>query len=149
MDRRKIRIPLEDRFWSKVLKTKTCWNWTASLNLKGYGQFRDDKSKHTVAHQVSWKLHYGNIPYGLNVLHKCNNPKCVNPEHLYLGTHTNNARDRIVAGTAAKKLSKLKVQIIRRLYKTGKYTQQELSVKFGVFNTLISRIVRNEIWKEV
>lgn len=93
-------IPTEDRFWSKVTKTNECWLWDeGSRDKDGYGSFRKSKSPGqrrgpvVRAHRFSWELHNGPIPKGLWILHKCDNPPCVNPEHLYAGTRQDNAND--------------------------------------------------------
>lgn len=92
---------VQSRFWSKVdkqglthpvLKTR-CWEWTASkVTNSGYGQFQVIKST-TLAHRISWLIHFGEIPTGLFVLHKCDNKICVNPDHIFLGTHQANMDD--------------------------------------------------------
>lgn len=97
--------PAADRFWGHVDKTDACWNWTASLSKgggAGYGVFSDDALRYVRAHRFSWELHYGAIPDGLFVLHKCDNRRCVNPEHLFLGTQLDNMRDRSAKGRAPK-----------------------------------------------
>jgi hypothetical protein len=83
-----------ERFWAKVDKTENCWLWTASRQSFGYGTFMLTKGKFARAHRFSWELHNGPIPEGLFVLHHCDVPWCVNPDHLYLGTNRDNARDR-------------------------------------------------------
>ncbi len=84
------------RFWAKVNTTDTCWLWTAaSKNAKFcYGYFKIGRKKY-LAHRISWLITYGIIPNNLYVLHKCDNPKCVNPNHLFLGTAKDNCNDCI------------------------------------------------------
>jgi hypothetical protein len=87
-----------DRFWAKVRQTEYCWLWTGSANRKGYGNFwpvshRRPGSRTMLAHRFSWELHFGPIPRGLFVLHECDNPFCVRPDHLFLGTQVDNMRD--------------------------------------------------------
>jgi hypothetical protein len=76
----------------KVGKQNECWPWEGSVRTNGYGQLQH-KGVHSTAHRFSYILHYGKIPYGLLVCHHCDNPICVNPSHLYLGTYKNNADD--------------------------------------------------------
>ncbi len=84
------------RFWDRVEKSDSCWRWTGYLT-KGYGRIRVD-NQHIRAHRLSYQIHFGEIPAGLHVLHHCDNPACVNPDHLYVGTDKDNARDRVVRG---------------------------------------------------
>ena len=87
-----------ERFWSKVLKVEGgCWEWQAGKFTTGYGQFGLDKKQRT-AHRVSYELANGPIPDGLLVRHACDNPGCVNPAHLLLGTHKDNTWDMILRG---------------------------------------------------
>lgn len=91
-------ITIEERFWLRVMKTDTCWIWNGWSGNKNYGRMSIyDKGKMknipTLAHRVSWELHNGKIPHGIHVLHKCDNPPCVNPDHLFLGTHKDNMMD--------------------------------------------------------
>jgi hypothetical protein len=117
------KLTLADRFWSKVLKTETCWLWQAQRNNKGYGclaVYRSDKGRHwpTYAHRLSWTLTNGPIPDELNVLHRCDTPACVNPDHLFLGTQCDNMRDcvnkgRMPPSTSHAKLTEDQVRGIR------------------------------------
>lgn len=90
--------PLAERFWEKVLKTDTCWVWTAAKYPNGYGVIGVGKkpsgdSIMKAAHRLSWELANGPIPDGLWVLHKCDNRPCVRPDHLFLGTAHDNNQD--------------------------------------------------------
>lgn len=90
-----IDADIQSRFWSKVQKTDTCWNWIAGGRGNGYGSFRLS-GKTIDAHVVSWMIHYGNPT--LCVLHKCDNRKCINPSHLFEGTHKDNHDDMVAKG---------------------------------------------------
>lgn len=94
----------KSRFWPKVDKSGDCWMWTAAKIPTGYGRLRRSKKDDgwAYAHRVSWEIHNGPIPSGLCVLHKCDNPPCVNPEHLWLGTMADNMRDRDRKGRQAR-----------------------------------------------
>jgi hypothetical protein len=89
---------LEARFWRFVTKTDGCWEWTGADNGHGYGAFSVARSKARAAHRVSWEIHNGQIPGRLWVLHKCDNRRCVNPSHLFLGDNTANVRDCVSKG---------------------------------------------------
>jgi hypothetical protein len=88
------RKSLEEYFWLRVKKTDGCWLWTGRKAYWGYGSVQlYAGAPRTGAHRASWQIHYGKIPEGLWVLHKCDNPQCVRPDHLFLGTNTDNMRD--------------------------------------------------------
>jgi hypothetical protein len=97
-----MREPAETRFWRKVHKTKDsvngCWLWRGHAS-KGYGLFAEDglKARKRV-HRFSWELHFGEIPTGMLVCHKCDVPRCVRPDHLFLGTHKDNHDDMVRKG---------------------------------------------------
>jgi hypothetical protein len=80
------------RFWKYVTKSDGCWEWQGSRMPFGYGELNINKVPQC-AHRLSWELHYGPIEEGLSVLHSCDNPPCVNPAHLFLGTQSDNMRD--------------------------------------------------------
>ena len=87
--------PIENRFWPFVNKTESCWLWTGSCNPNGYGQIsRERRGMNPVlAHRLSWRIHFGEDPGGNCVLHHCDNPKCVRPDHLFLGDMADNTHD--------------------------------------------------------
>jgi hypothetical protein len=85
-------------FWANVQKGDGCWLWTGAINGPGYGSLRlDGQPKSVFAHRLAWQLANGAMPNGL-VLHKCDNPRCVNPDHLFIGTYTDNQRDCVRKG---------------------------------------------------
>jgi hypothetical protein len=134
------------RFLNKVKKTNNCWLWEASLrNKDGYGQFRLN-GKMRLAHRVSWQLFNGATT--LSVLHKCDNPPCVNPNHLFLGSQLDNIRDCINKGrfksnvgenNPRAKLSITDVYKIKNRLNSG-LTQSKIGKIFGVSQSAISRI---------
>lgn len=91
-------IPLQVRFGLKIQKDESgCWLWAGSKNGRGYGEIWKDGRKE-MAHRVSWMIHRGPIPIGVQALHKCDIPACVNPDHLFLGSQSDNIKDAIVKG---------------------------------------------------
>jgi hypothetical protein len=87
-------IDLKERFFKHVKKTETCWEWLAFRDKSGYGKFRiTTPRKNEWAHRASWIIHFGKIPKNISVLHRCDNPPCVNPDHLWLGTQRDNIED--------------------------------------------------------
>ena len=96
---------IRSRFEEKIIKpekthaTTDCWIWNAGLRgNNGYGGFRVNATSIRLAHNVSYELYVGDIPKGMKVLHKCDNPLCVNPSHLFLGTQQDNIKDRDIKG---------------------------------------------------
>lgn len=145
---------LDNQFWEKVQPTTGCWLWVAACVEDGYGVIRH-QGKNLKAHRVSWELHNGPIPEGMCVCHHCDNPPCVRPDHLFLGTPADNNADMLRKGRGMgprgslsgwAKLNEEKVRQIRSLYASGEYTQKQLALMFGVVHTVISRVVRREIW---
>jgi len=157
-------IDMATRFWSKVDKSSgddACWNWTAYIGDSGYGQFGVD-GKLTKSHRLAWELVNGNIPPGLWVLHKCDNRKCCNPSHLFLGTPTDNARDMISKGRrrpdiysypgeshTLHKLTDREVLRIRDLYAAGGTSHTKLANEFHISKSQVKRIIDWESWRHI
>lgn len=89
-----ITESIEKRFWEKVEKTESCWNWKGAINPSGHAVIKID-GKNRGSHRVSYAIHNGEIPENLMILHKCHNPKCVNPSHLKLGNAQENSQDEV------------------------------------------------------
>ena len=147
----------KNRFWSKVNKTSNCWEWTGSKDGKGYGQFSANCKRYST-HRFSFELKYGKIPNGLCVLHHCDNPSCVRPDHLFLGTVADNNRDSIIKGrnfcpigedNGRSKLTKRDVSLIRELYSRRDTTHIQLAQQFNVCSATICYIVNNQTWKHI
>ena len=95
------RRAVADRFWDKVDRSGDCWNWTGALISTGYGHLSvgvGETKTQVLAHRLSYVWRYGPIPDGFYVCHRCDNPKCVRPEHLFLGNQTDNMRDMAAKG---------------------------------------------------
>lgn len=142
---------LKERFLEKVNKTDSCHEWTSHIQSNGYGQFSKD-CKAQYAHRVAYEMENGKIEDGLYVLHSCDNRKCVNPDHLFLGTFDDNMNDMVVKQRQAHgmnnghaKLTNDQVLDIRKM--TG--TQEEIASIFGVTRSLISMIQSRKIWKYI
>jgi hypothetical protein len=101
------RVPLEERFWQRVAVSDGCWEWTGTRDKDGYGEIsRPGTNAGKVrAHRLSWELHNGDVPEGLWVLHRCDNPPCVRPDHLFVGDYLANIRDMMEKGRAKRPLS--------------------------------------------
>jgi len=142
-----------DRFFSKVNKTETCWLWTGSNNIDGYGIITFQKNRY-LSHRFSWLLAGNAIPEGHLIRHKCRNRHCVNPEHLETGTHQQNASDRIRDGTETKgnrngksKLTEEQVRAIRA--NPDNKTNREFAKEYGVHNTTIADIIHRRTWNHL
>jgi len=133
-------MKLEDRFLRHVEKTETCWNWTGFRNELGYGKFRLN-GKSCAAHRVAYTLWTGDIADGLHVRHTClQNRRCVNPEHLLLGTHRDNMNDMVRDGTKLWKLTRQDHTDI----KTSSLSAKQLATDYGISEFYVYKIKRNE-----
>lgn len=144
-----------ERFWSKVDKTPTCWIWTAHRVAWGYGQFGYD-GRLIHAHRAAWILTYGPIPDGKLVLHRCDNPPCVRPDHLFLGDNDSNMADAVMKGRMQRgtqrplaKLDDEAIRAIRRQYAAGGTTLSILARSYDVSLSLVHGIVHRRRWKHI
>ena len=145
---------VEGRFWSKVDKRgpDECWEWTASVGSHGYGQIYGSGRRWTT-HRFSWELHNGPVTDGdACVLHRCDNRRCVNPAHLFLGTHADNTQDcvrkgRFAVGEAngSAKLDAADVSLMRFLRSIGA-RNKDLADWFGVSNSAASLVGLGKNW---
>ena len=143
-----------DLFFQKVEKTDSCWVWTGCHSSLGYGKLtRNNKSYK--AHRYSWMIHNGSIPSGMFVLHHCDVPNCVNPDHLFLGTQTDNMKDMDNKGRRTigekksnAKLNNKKVKEIRQLL-LKKVTQEVIAKQYGVSQKIIWNIKHRIYWSHV
>lgn len=158
-------MSITERFWAKVNKSGECWEWTASLNT-GYGQFSFN-GKNVLSHRYSYVIHH---PLSIDlwehreicVCHRCDNPKCVNPAHLFLGSLAENNKDckekgRFIAGglcvkgekNGQVKLTETQVREIRDWWAAGGITQRKLAVEYGVTPQNICSIISRNAWKHL
>lgn len=158
------RLPLAERFWGRVDRSggpDACWEWTKGRHRQGYGKIKVDR-RHLFAHRVAWELTHGTIPDGLLVLHKCDNPPCCNPAHLFLGTHQDNSDDMIAKGrkppstpphrrgedSNGARLTWDDVRAIRAQYVPYRTTAERLAARYGVGTSTVKRILRGDTWQE-
>lgn len=151
-----------ERFWSHVAKDGDCWEWMGSRNEKGYGLVRHD-GRMLRAHRYAWEEENGPIPDGIKVCHRCDNPPCVRPDHLFLGTQRENLLDaeskgrkfspfrgQVQIGEANRyaRMTDERVRETRRLSAAG-VRQKDIAEQFGVVPETISHILRGKTWTHV
>lgn len=150
--------PLDELFWAKVRKGDGCWEWLGGTSHLGYGAYswrEAGKSFTRGAHRLSWELSLGPIPKGLCVCHVCDNPLCVNPQHLFLGTHKDNSQDMAKKGRSTHgeknrqaKLCADDVLKIRELRRLG-WTYQRIAEKFNVTMSPVRDVCKGRAWLRV
>jgi hypothetical protein len=147
---------LEDLFWSYVDKSGDCWEWVGDLNKYGYGDLRAKIHGARTAHRIAWTLKKGPIPEGMFICHICDNRRCCNPDHLFLGTPADNTADmirkgrhhkRTSVGTPTAKLTEDMVRDIRTKYVDGVHIRQ-LSIDYSVNIRTIKDVVEHKTWKQ-
>jgi DNA-binding CsgD family transcriptional regulator len=148
------------RFWAKVEKQGPagCWLWTGWRMKGGYGDFRariDGVDRHVSAHRWAWFEVNGEIPAGMVICHHCDNPACVNPDHLFLGTQQDNVRDMVAKGRqnrlrggehATSKLTPEDVEELRRLVNGEGVSLAEVERRMGIHHRTARRIALGETW---
>lgn len=157
---------LSKRFWAKVNKNGPmhpvhgrCWQWTGSTTGGGYGNMSVGKrcEGKDYAHRISWTLHHGVKPKSL-VLHKCDNRRCVNPDHLFLGTDADNTADMTAKGRNRKalgerqhlaRLTESLVLDLRAKHKSGAYTHRELAEYYDISIGTVRQVIHRRTWKHI
>jgi hypothetical protein len=149
-----------ERFWCKVDRRgpDECWEWQAARSEHGYGAFglTGFGSGKVPAHRWSYAETVGPIPDGMHVCHRCDNPPCVNPQHLFVGTLADNMRDMVEKGRSLKgerhnlaQLTEAQVLAIRQAWADGGETQTQIAERFNTNKANVSQIVRGKKWKHL
>lgn len=150
------RVTLDERFllYFHPAEPNACWPWTGTRDRNGYGVIGDERHRQIRAHRIAYERVHGPVPIGQNVLHRCDNPPCCNPAHLFVGTTADNNADRLSKGRYATgeahplaKLTAPQVLEIRALYPA--LSQQALADRYAINQTVVSDIVRRVKWKHV
>lgn len=148
-------LPPVERFWRRVQKTDDCWLWLGGRRGDGYGAWVYEGKQQGV-HRLAYMLEVGPIPQGMVVMHSCDNPICVNPSHLSLGTPAENSADAAHKGRRLPgsrnhqaKLTEPQVISMRSLYDRGTWTQKELAHKFDVSPALVNHILNRKAWRHI
>jgi hypothetical protein len=156
---RRTGAPQENRFWANVrmwsLTAPGCLEWMGALSDEGYGRFRRNRMGMDLAHRVAWELSNGaSVPDGMIVRHACDNPRCVNPEHLLIGTHQDNSDDKWRRGRAAvakgeaNGRAKLDAEMVGKIRRSSE-PNKRLAEKYGVTDTLIRSVKSRKLWAHV
>lgn len=153
---------LIQRFWRKVQidDSESCWLWQAFRNPKGYGMISNGGYM-ALAHRVSWAIHNGKVPANKYVLHRCDNPSCCNPKHLYIGTNADNVRDKVERGRSSwprperagegHPMVKLTTEAVMEIRsEIGiRGAGVRLARKYGVRPSTITMIQKGRLWKHL
>lgn len=137
------------RFESKVEKSSSCWVWKGATDKNGYGIFRLD-GKNIKAHRFAFELWVHPIPGGLCCCHRCDNPGCVNPSHIFLGTNAENTADKVRKNRQARVRGYFKLSADQALMiREHKGTQREIAERFGISRSQVGNIKRGDHWKAI
>lgn len=148
------RWDVERIFFSHIEKTDSCWIWKGTISVYGYGQIQVGK-KHVHAHRYSWIFHKGVIPEKMFVCHSCDNTKCVNPNHLFIGTAKDNSKDMVYKKrhcfgekNGNHKYSESTIRLIVDMYNTG-LSIRSVSKKMGIPFSTIQQVLSKKEWKHL
>lgn len=139
----KRRPPLEKRFWNYVNKTGECWTWIGPRTKGGYGKLTVG-GHNRMAHRVSYEMEFGSIPAGFYVCHKCDNPPCVRPDHLFAATPKVNTEDSLKKGKphgCPPRLKPAEVEQIRLVYSHSNFTMLQIGNAWRIHQSLVRRAV--------
>lgn len=169
------RAPVEERFWARVQQMGAgCWHWTGAIGSHGYGVIGNGPHSTITTHRLSWQLAYGRpVPEGLFVLHRCDNRKCVRPDHLYLGDARQNSADVRERGDTSHwdierrktpELERRRVAALKRgaehhrsnaklteqeavAVRAAQGSQREIAARFGICQQTVSLIKQGKLWR--
>jgi hypothetical protein len=153
------QMPTLEHFTRHVEFTDGCWIWHGDLDRSGYERIQTGtrpRRRWIRAHRAAWMLFYGPIPEGMDVCHCCDNPSCVHPGQLFLGTHADNMTDMVEKGRSLRgerhpnaKLTEADIKAIRTQYAAGGVTGRELGERYGVATNVIYEIAKRRKWRHV
>jgi hypothetical protein len=147
-----------DRLWKNTDRSTGCWIWLGLKSQKGYGSI-SYQGKGVRTHRLAWQLTNGQIPPGMMVCHSCDNPSCINPDHLFLGTNSDNQKDRVSKGRKNRgefkkgeshwcsKLTRAQVDEMRRIRQTTGLSESKLAKMFGIGKSQSHNILIGNGWK--
>lgn len=156
LDESTCEIRLSLRFYKNIIISDDCWGWSGTI-MNGYGKLQV-KNRQILAHRYSWQIHNGPIPFGLHVLHHCDNPPCSNPKHLFLGTDKDNSDDKLKKGRGnhlkgenapCNVLTNSQVGEIKILLSTTNISQYKLAKIFNVHKSTINNIQSDRGWNHI
>jgi hypothetical protein len=139
-----------ERFWAKVDKggPNGCWLWTGCKNEWGYGLASWAGRKNLRVHRISYEIASGTIPAGKLVLHKCDTPACLRPDHLFLGTDADNMLDKQRKGRIDRTLTREQAREARQIFLAGGVTKSHLARKYGLCSSTMGKLLDGRIYKD-